>query len=54
MLERSEEIAELEREIEEIKRSLPAHSVPPAMLLRLEELEEKREELLREELDASD
>jgi hypothetical protein len=52
MIEREQAIEDLEAEIEEIKRSLPAHSVPPAMLLRLEELEEQREELLRKERDA--
>jgi cell division septum initiation protein DivIVA len=31
------EIARLQAEIEELKRRLPRHSVPPAMLLELEE-----------------
>ncbi len=34
-------IAEVEREIRELEASLPAHSVPASMLLRLEELEEE-------------
>ena len=38
-------LEELEQEIEEIKRSLPAHSIPTAMLLTLEELEEELEQL---------
>lgn len=38
-------LEELEREIEEIKRSLPAHSIPTAMLLNLEDLEEELEQL---------
>jgi hypothetical protein len=34
-------IEELKREIEEIKKSLPKHSIPASMLIRLEELEEE-------------
>ncbi len=36
-------LEELEGQIEELKRSLPAHSVPTAMLLTLEDLEEELE-----------
>lgn len=36
---------EIEQEIEEIKGSLPAHSIPAAMLLTLEDLEEELEML---------
>ncbi|HDD55103.1 MAG TPA: histidine kinase [Chloroflexi bacterium] len=45
MDEREQEIQDLRDEIEEIKASLPAHSIRAATLLRLEELEEKLEEL---------
>ena len=38
-------LEELEGQINELKRSLPAHSIPTAMLLTLEELEEEWEEL---------
>lgn len=38
-------LEELEQEIVEIKGSLPAHSIPTAMLLNLEELEEELEQL---------
>lgn len=38
-------ITELEREIRELEASLPAHSVPPSMLIRLEELEAELEAL---------
>ena len=31
---------EILQEIDDIKSSLPEHSIPPSMLLRLEELEE--------------
>lgn len=31
----------LRRERDEVQASLPAHSVPPAMLIRLEDLEEQ-------------
>lgn len=34
-------IAQLERQIEELKRRLPAHSIPPAMMAQLDELEEE-------------
>jgi hypothetical protein len=40
-------IQELEREIADLKARWPKHSVPPAMLMRLEELEEELERLLR-------
>jgi hypothetical protein len=39
----SERIEELERQIAELKRRWPAHSVPPAMLQQLDELEEELE-----------
>lgn len=38
-------ISEIEREIRELEGSLPAHSVPASMLIRLEELEEELDEL---------
>jgi HAMP domain-containing protein len=45
-------IAELEREIRELEASLPAHSVPASMLIRLEELEGELEALRTEIEDA--
>jgi hypothetical protein len=47
-LEREKRIAKLTEELENLKRSLPAHSVKPAMLLRIEELEEEIESLKRQ------
>ena len=47
---------EIEQEIEEIRGSLPAHSIPAAMVLTLEELEEELEQLqkvIKGESDAS-
>lgn len=41
-----ERIRELERQIAELKRRWPAHSVPPAMLQQLDELEEELEKEL--------
>jgi len=38
-------LEELEDQIEDLKRSLPAHSIPTAMLLNLEDLEEELERL---------
>ncbi len=44
---REARIQELRREIADLKARWPKHSVPPAMLMRLEELEEELERLLR-------
>lgn len=41
----TQRIAQLEKEIEEVKARLPKHSVPPAMIIELEELEEELEML---------
>ena len=49
-------LEEIERQIEELRKSLPAHSIPTAMFLKLEDLEEEREALIAEErgeIDAS-
>jgi hypothetical protein len=42
---RAARVQELEREIADLKVRWPKHSVPPAMLMRLEELEEELEQL---------
>ncbi|RLC71413.1 MAG: histidine kinase [Chloroflexi bacterium] len=39
----AERVRELEEKIAEFKRRIPPHSVPPAMLQELEELEEQLE-----------
>jgi len=39
----SDRIKQLERQIAELKSRWPAHSVPPAMLQQLDELEEELE-----------
>lgn len=44
-MSKQQRLEELEEQIKEIKGSLPAHSIPTAMLLNLEELEEELEEL---------
>jgi hypothetical protein len=44
----SERIEELEKQIAELKRRWPAHSVPPTMLQQLDELEEDLERELKE------
>jgi hypothetical protein len=41
----SPRIEELQRQIEEVRKSWPAHSVPGAMLQHLEELEDELDEL---------
>ena len=38
--DRAARLAALEREHAELEASLPKHSVPPAMIIRLEELED--------------
>jgi hypothetical protein len=43
----SERIKELEEQIAELESRWPAHSVPPAMLQQLEELEEELERELK-------
>ena len=43
--EQSRRIAALTEELENLKCSLPAHSLKPAMLIRIEELEEQIEAL---------
>ncbi len=40
----NDRIKELEKRIEDLKRRWPAHSVPPALLQQLDELEEALEE----------
>jgi hypothetical protein len=42
---RDEQIAQLEKEIAELTARLPKHSVPAAMLIELEDLEEELEAL---------
>jgi hypothetical protein len=39
-----DKIKEIEAKIAELERRLPAHSVPPAMLQQLEELEDELEQ----------
>lgn len=47
MTEREARIKELERQIEELKKRFPAHSIPPALMAELDELEEALEGLKR-------
>jgi hypothetical protein len=44
-----DKIEELKRKIEDLKKRLPAHSIPPAMIAELDELEEKLEEELKKQ-----
>ncbi len=46
--ERAQRIAALTEDLDNLKRSLPAHSLKPALLIRIEELEEEIEALKRE------
>lgn len=49
-------IAELETRLKELKAQLPAHSITPAMMLRLDDLEDQLAEARQrlEELDRSE
>jgi hypothetical protein len=42
-------IQELKEEIADLKKRLPAHSILPAMLIELEELEDELAELIKKE-----
>ncbi len=53
-MKKTDRIIALEEEIEALKEQWPAHSVPPAMLMRLEELEDDLESALREVGDGAD
>ena len=44
-----ERIKELKRQIEDIKARLPAHSIPVAMMVELDELEEELERLEKDD-----
>jgi len=48
MSTKADRIKELEERIEDLKRRWPAHSVKPAMIQRLDELEEELERARRE------
>lgn len=45
----NDKIEELKRKIEDLKKRLPAHSIPPAMIAELDELEEKLEEEMKKQ-----
>jgi len=47
-------VRDLERQIEELKSRWPAHSVPPAMLQQLDELEEALEMELNRATESAD
>jgi hypothetical protein len=47
-------LAEIEAEIQETKRRLPAHSVKPPIMMTLIALEDERDEILAEVSDLSD
>ena len=52
--EQQQRLDEIDRQIEELRRSLPAHSIPAAMLLTIEELEEERDRLLDQKREGQD
>ncbi len=49
-----ERIAQLEKEIDEIKARMPKHSVPPSLIIELEDLEDELEELRARESRGTD
>ena len=44
----TKKVHELEKRIAELRRRIPPHSIPPAMLQELEELEEELERAKRQ------
>ncbi|MEN8240881.1 MAG: histidine kinase [Chloroflexota bacterium] len=48
-MEKNERIEEIKRQIEDLKKRLPAHSIPPAMMAELDELEEDLEEEIKKQ-----
>jgi chaperonin cofactor prefoldin len=40
----NDRIKELRRQIKDLKKRFPAHSIPPALMVELDELEEQLEE----------
>jgi hypothetical protein len=50
----AERVAQLEEQIREMQARLPKHSVPPAMLMELDDLEEELEMLKAQESRESD
>ena len=40
----NDRIEKLKRQIEDLKKRFPAHSIPPALMAELDELEEQLEE----------
>ncbi len=49
----SDEIKELEQKIQDLKKRLPAHSIPPGMMAELDELEEQLEKAIKKESNRS-
>jgi hypothetical protein len=47
LAEITEELGELEAQIREMKRRLPAHSVKPPLMMELLDLEDRRDLLLK-------
>lgn len=45
MADKSQRIKELEQEISELKSQLPAHSVKPEMIIKIEQLEDELDRL---------
>ena len=47
-------IEELERRIEDLKKRLPAHSIPPAMMAELDDLEDQLAEEIKKARQSSE
>jgi hypothetical protein len=54
MGKKNDRIKELEKQIEELKSRWPAHSVKPAMVQRLDELEEELEKAKKKAREGKD
>jgi hypothetical protein len=44
-LQKQTQIEQLERQLADLKARMPAHSIPPSMMIELDELEEQLAEL---------
>ncbi len=49
----AQRLADLRQELDQLKRSLPAHSLQPSLLIHIEELEEQIEMLSAQEVPES-
>lgn len=47
----NDRVQELKQRLEDLRKRLPAHSIPPAMMAELDDLEEQLEQEIRQQQD---